>query len=44
MSFTMLQDVICNYPKTTGVIVAVVLAAIWLYFEIKNAPNIDDWD
>lgn len=48
MSFTksyyMLQAAICNYPLTTAVVISLVALAIWLIIEIKNAPEMDEFE
>ena len=37
-------ELITDHPILTGVAILFIIGAIWLFFEVKNAPEIDDWD
>ena len=38
------METLIDHPIVTLIVTLSVIGAIWLYFEIKNAPNIDEWD
>ena len=37
-------ELITDHPILTGVAILLIIGAIWLFFEVKNAPEMDDWD
>ena len=37
-------ELLLNHPILTGVAILFIIGAIWLFFEVKNAPEINDWD
>ena len=39
-----MTQLLLNHPIATLIVTLFVIGAIWLYFEIKNAPIIDDDD
>lgn len=39
-----MTELLLDHPIATLIVTLCVIGAVWIYFEIKNAPNIDDWD
>jgi len=39
-----IMQTLLDHPIITGIAILFIIGAIWLYFELKNAPNHDDWD
>ena len=37
-------ELLLNHLILTGVAILLIIGAIWLFFEVKNAPEMDDWD
>ena len=39
-----IMQILLNHPILTGVAILFVIGAIWIYFELKNAPEMDDFE